>query len=535
LLKYKKQQSVIQKEEADFSLSLFLFWSEKEKCVKYLSIQPKIFRYLEKITPMKNTLIFAIFVFILTNIAGSQDVLKTLKGPTQWPVCAIIEADGSTLYVGSYDKQIWVFDIATGLVKDTMRFHESAVTSLDISKQGILASAGWDQQIVLWKETKKSPLLVLKGHQDKINAVKFSPDGKMLASVGDDGMLIVRDVTTGGIIKEIQAHKDPATSLCFKSDGKVIATTSWDKTVKLWNVATGECLNTFKGHTNAVNYCTYSNTERYLVSCSDDNSMIVWEVATGTIFKKFDFYRQPVVQALFVNNDNQLISVDQQGELKIYNVNSHQLMTVQQAHRGKIYGMAWNPANGTLVTFGEDLNIHIWDMGEYAHYECMKKKIPTIEYLRRAKGEFETTVQYEARLQDYEKRKLLLVDECKKDAMIEKLALERMKLENEAKAYSRIELNFTSVGTYDADVGEYPIVVNNQSYILSMQPEEARTFKDSWQKIKIRAVRKDIGEGMYLYFNMEMTHPVTGRIFKFGEQISLQDDPAYKIFSESRK
>lgn len=484
---------------------------------------------------MKRIILFLIIALQTGLIVHSQVFIKNLRGPSQWPTSAAISNDGSKLYVGSYDRNIWVFSLVTGEVTDTLRYHSGAVTSLAISTRGMLASGSWDMHIALWEKDKKQPIFMLSGHKEKVNSVQFSPDGKILGSVGDDGNLIIWDVITGGIIKTISAHSEPATSLCFRSDGKVIATGSWDKTVRLWNVTTGELMTEFKGHTNSVNHVMFSKNDRFLVSSSDDNSMIVWETLSNTAYKKFDFYRKPVSQAIFINNDNQLLSIDQQGELKIYNMNNHQLLVVKSAHTGKIRGMAWYPEQGLLVTVGEDLNISQWDMSEYTYYECLKKKTPGIDYLKKPKGEFETTEQYEARMKNYETRKLSLVDECRKDAMIEKQALEKMRLEKEAEAFSWSTVPLTNIGTYDADNEDYPVMIGQQTYILKMTPEEARLFKENWQKARIKAVRKDLGSGAFIYYNLEMEHPVSKKKYLFGEQISAVSDPAYKVFSEKKR
>jgi WD40 repeat protein len=484
---------------------------------------------------MKKHNFILLFLFFIPFVVNSQVFVKTLKGPSQWATSAAFSKDGKKLYVGCYDKLVWVFDLASSKVSDTLKFHSGAVTTIDVSASGLIASAGWDKQIALWEEGKKQPLFVLNGHQDKINYIKFSPDGKQLASVGDDGKLILWDAVTGGIIKQIEAHKDPATSLCYRSDGNIVATTSWDKTIKLWSVASGELIAELKGHRNSTNSVQFSENNKFIVSGSDDNSMIVWETDSNRIFKKFDFYKKPVAQAFFINNDNQLISVDHQGEIKVYNTNNHQMLSVKNAHTGKINAYVWSPAMSLLVTVGIDLSIHLWDMSEYTFYECLKKKTPALESLKKAKGEFETTDQYEKRLADYDKRKLLLVEECKKEAILEQRALEQMKLEKDAEAYSWVNINLTSIGAYNADAAEYPVTIGSKTYMITMQMEDAKTFKDNWQKAKVRAVRKDLGNNVFEYYNLEMEHPISKTKFMFGEYLTARIDPAFKIFMEKQQ
>jgi len=475
-----------------------------------------------------------LFVFIIINV-NSQVFIKTIKAPEQMSTSCVFSADGRKIFVGSNDKLIWVYDVASGKVSDTLKFHDGPVTTLAMSPNNILASSGWDKQVALWEIGSKQPKFVMQGHVDKVNSVKFNADGTILASGADDGTIILWDVLTGGKIKEIQAHKDPVTCVGWRSDGDVIASTSWDKTVKLWSVQSGELIAELTGHRNATNFVGYSITDKFLVTTSDDNSMILWETDSNKVFKKFEFYKKPVAAALFINNDNQIISFDHEGEIKIYNNKNHQMLSLKQAHVGKIVSFSWDPNSAMLATLGVDKNIHLWDMAEYTYFECLKTKLPTIESMKKPKGEFETTEQYERRLLDYDKRKMALVEECKKEAVLEKQALEKMKLEKDAEAYSHVTISLAGIGTYNADKAEYPVMIGKQTFYISMMLEDAKLFKDNWQKAKVRAVKKNLGGGAMEYYNLEMEHPVSGTIFMFGVFLTAKSDPAYKVFSEKNK
>ena len=76
-----------------------------------------------------------------------------------------------------------------------------------------------------------------------MNAVAFSPDGKLLATAGDDGTLQLWDPATGQPIGQpITASTDAGSNsgvhdLAFSPDGTLLATTDGDDTTRLWGVS----------------------------------------------------------------------------------------------------------------------------------------------------------------------------------------------------------------------------------------------------------------------------------------------------------
>ena len=69
-------------------------------------------------------------------------------------------------------------------------------------------------------------------------------------------------VETGECIKTFEGHNDFVNSVCFSSDGKKIASGSGDETVRVWHVETGECIKTFEGHNGPLSVCFSSDGKK---------------------------------------------------------------------------------------------------------------------------------------------------------------------------------------------------------------------------------------------------------------------------------
>ena len=71
---------------------------------------------------------------------------------------------------------------------------------------------------------------------DEIQAIAFSPDGKLLAA-GNNGQIDVWEVGNTKAAWHFAGHRGPVTSLAFSPDGKRLAFASEDTTVLVWDVA----------------------------------------------------------------------------------------------------------------------------------------------------------------------------------------------------------------------------------------------------------------------------------------------------------
>ena len=81
--------------------------------------------------------------------------------------------------------------------------------------------------------------VVVLNHNDSVNNVVFSPDGKYVATASNDNTSRVWDAATGKQIFVLN-HDGSVNNVVFSPDGKYVATASDDNTARLWDAATGK-------------------------------------------------------------------------------------------------------------------------------------------------------------------------------------------------------------------------------------------------------------------------------------------------------
>lgn len=101
-----------------------------------------------------------------------------------------------------------------------------------------LVSGSDDFTLFLWNPVEdKKPLARLTGHQQPVNHLAFSPDGRRFASASFDKKVKVWDGRTGTFLATLNGHVGAVYQVAWSADSRLLVSASKDSTVKLWEMA----------------------------------------------------------------------------------------------------------------------------------------------------------------------------------------------------------------------------------------------------------------------------------------------------------
>jgi WD40 repeat protein len=174
-------------------------------------------------------------------------------------------------------------------------------------------------------------VIALEGHYGTVEAVAFSPDGKLLATGGGDGVIRLFDTATGRQLRPPDGHQALVSALAITPDGKILITGAHDRSIRMWALPTGEPIRTLtweRGkewfNTQAcVATLSVSEDGKKLASCDGDGPVRVWEIGNGKQIRTIEPSPvQPSASTAFFRDGGSLLLGGMDGVIGVWDVTS---------------------------------------------------------------------------------------------------------------------------------------------------------------------------------------------------------------------
>ena len=266
------------------------------------------------------------------------------------------------------DGALRVWGASTGTPIEESTGNAAAITTITSAPDGSFVAT----KAVTQSVGSSSPRWVLerkidqKGlFADRVNAVRFSPDGKTLATGGGElsrsGDIIFFDAATGKVTQTWkEKHEDTVLCLDFSPDGKRLASGAADKIARVTDIATGKQVNLFEGHTHHVMGVAFRNDGRVLATAGADGTVVTWDLIIGERKRKIEGWTKEVTSLQFIGATNQIVTSAGDNRIRIVTDDGTEVRAMANLP-DYMQAAVCAPNGSTVIGGGEDSMLRVWD------------------------------------------------------------------------------------------------------------------------------------------------------------------------------
>lgn len=266
------------------------------------------------------------------SLADATEAIRWLPLANQQVV--IVQASGNCQVVDS--SRPWKLRARLGPEQGELEITNSTlidrVTALAFSPDGkLLASGGGDPsrdgELLLWDWQSGEIALELSGkHSDVVLAMEFSRDGKHLLTGGADKFVRIIEVATGENPISFEGHTEHVLGVSWMADGLTVASSSADKSIKIWNTQDGSQKRTIAGAGKQVTSVQFIGTTDKVVSSGGDKLVRMHQTGNGSNFRNLSGSQNYLYSVAVTRGEELVIAAGQEGIVRIWNAQNGQVL-----------------------------------------------------------------------------------------------------------------------------------------------------------------------------------------------------------------
>ena len=289
---------------------------------------------------------------LIASVAAGRQLQQVDRPWNHWlglPIAASIKTVGALQQA-----------IARGSELNRLEGHSQKVNDVAVSQNGQFATASDDGSVKLW-QANGSWVRDLQGHRDRVTAVTFSPDDRLIATASADQTVRLwhRD---GQLITTLSGHQDRVTDVQFNATGQLLASASRDGTVKVWRVTSNgaKLIQTLQGHKGWVNSISFSPNGQ-LVSAGEDGLVKRWQVdlKANPLMQSFAAHQGRITRVRFSSDGRTIATASSDRTAKLWTLTG-KLKQILEGHTDQVNSISFNEPGNAIATAAADGTIKLW-------------------------------------------------------------------------------------------------------------------------------------------------------------------------------
>ncbi|KAI0975003.1 WD40-repeat-containing domain protein [Xylaria arbuscula] len=291
----------------------------------------------------------------------SGEAKQVFKGPSAPVTCVAVGGPGNrTVFAGSWDKDIWSWDLETRAPGHKYSGHTDfvkAITCVKIGSKDFLISGGADKKIMVWDVETGSRIHVIQDQtvsmmalQDlAIDPLESTPEAVILVSASSDPHIRRWRITASTVeqIKEtspkepnsvrhsILEHDTTVYKLFFNTEDEEVDlwTASGDGTAKSLSRRKGFATEDTIKHGNHVR--AVSVTDQWIITAGRDEDVKIWDRTSGKLYCTLEGHYDEVTDIVILSGGDLVASVSIDGTVRKWPLHKSALDEVNKEREEK--------------------------------------------------------------------------------------------------------------------------------------------------------------------------------------------------------
>jgi len=302
----------------------------------------------------------------------AREYIGQLEGHRSW-IAALKFLPEGRLASASADQTIRIWDVASRQSLHALHGHHSEVRVLDATADGrTLYSGSKDGTVLVWDVAAQAARpqwcqrIDPKFKPGSVSGFEFSPDSRMIAVVENEAVKIYDAATLAPILAPDLGLNKVAKRLLFSPDSRLLVATDSGGQVGVWDVPSRRHVTNFVAHAGAAGLLGsgFLNGGRTFLTWGTDNLGKEWDITTWAEKARWPLTDKetPITTVWSSSSTNGLLAIKLGGETNL------QVFTASAPTRRRVrdcplwvVGVSFSPDEKTLATACEDGSLTLWD------------------------------------------------------------------------------------------------------------------------------------------------------------------------------
>ncbi|CAF0913428.1 unnamed protein product [Brachionus calyciflorus] len=208
----------------------------------------------------------------------------------------------------------------------------------------------------------------LKGHQGKVLAIDWCSDKRHIASSSQDGKLVIWDAFSTNKEHVVTMPTTWVMTCAYGPSGNFVTCGGLDNKITLYKLSTDEDISKQKrviaNHTNYISCNKFLYSDQQLITGSGDSTLKLWDVETGQLMQTFNGHQADVMCLDISPSEagNIFLSGSSDHVALVWDIRSGQYVQIFDGHESDVNSVKFHPSGDAFATGSDDSTCRLFDL-----------------------------------------------------------------------------------------------------------------------------------------------------------------------------